>query len=142
MRRTSFLLVSACIAGLVAGPAQAAGGVHVKPLGWHVYATSSGQHNVENAATFETCASDPVDEIYLKGKVTSAKKGQRFVETWRLDGVKQSVVHAKWAKSGSFTDYFGYTPGSTIPDGTWTLTLTRQGTKVGGGKVTLSTQSC
>ncbi|MFN8192730.1 MAG: hypothetical protein U0R80_00435 [Nocardioidaceae bacterium] len=136
------LIALACTVGLVAGPAQAAGGLHVKPLGWHVYTPTAGLHTVKNTKTFKACATDPVNEIYLKGKVTGAKKGKKFVETWRLDGVKQFTTDAKWDKSGSFTDYFGYAPGATIPNGTWTVTLTRSGTKFGSGKVTLATKVC
>jgi hypothetical protein len=141
MNRSKLLLVPALVASatLVAAPAQATA-THVTPTIGHVYTHSDDvKHNVDPGGTYTDCG-NPVDEIYLKARVTHAHKGKSFKEIWLKDGVKQLTETFTWGKNGAFNDFFGLVANDgTFEDGTWKVKIVESGNVLGQSQVTLQT---
>ncbi len=143
MKHALKLLAVALVALALMVPTADAAGTHVTAKSWHVY-TGSTLHKVAPGGTYHVCPSNPVTELYLKGRVTGAKKGRAFKEIWFVDGIRRGIVTATWTQGGTFTDYFAFLPagGGTLETGTWKLKIKQAGKKIGGSTVRLPAAAC
>lgn len=148
MRRSVTVAAAVCLAaGLVSpGTAQAqeaarhhVRATHVKVKSWHVYTSDDVLHVVKPGRTFTFCTDNPVTELDAKGKVTHAKKGGAFTETWTRNGAVYDKFSSRWSKGGTFIDYFGQSSAPGLSAGTWRVKLTTaKGKRIGSAKIVMS----
>jgi hypothetical protein len=137
MRKPALAAATTAVALAIATPASGQAATHVSISSWHLY-TAGDLHKVKPGTTFKACASKPVDDIYAKGSVNHASSGGKFTEKWSIGGVRQTPVHAAWAQSGNFTDYFRLQPGGE--SGKVKLKLVEAGKTIGSSSVTIKTK--
>ncbi len=137
------LLTLGCLLVLSLPSAAAAkGGTHVSIRSWSVETTDGKHHNAKVNSTFRACASNPVQAIDARGKVTGAVSGKGFKEIWTVNGRADSTFAVAWSKSGSFTDFFGIGANSGgLTTGRWRLKIVQGGKKIGQSAIKIATKA-
>ncbi len=147
-RALSVSAAAALTAGTIAiAPAAQAAPMHMTPKIWHVYSSLHDQpQSVQPGGTYTACLTEDVSQLYLKVKVTHAKKDKRFSVIWKQDGQRLGRYLAAYGSGGSFTDWFSWPNAArgtlSLSDGTYSVTFKQAGKKVGGNKVTLEHHAC
>jgi hypothetical protein len=109
---------------------------HVTFAGFTVYSLGGVPGKVKAGHTDKTCH-EP-GSILARGTVKGAIKHQKYLETWSLNGKKTDAFTISWAKKGTYADSWELTGRQAFRNGTWTITLTRQGKRIGRASVKLA----
>lgn len=121
--------------------AAAKGGTHVSVRSWSVETADGKHHNAKVNSTYRACASNPVEAIDARGKVTGAVSGKGFKEIWTVNGKTDSTFVVAWSKSGSFTDSFGIGASSGgLTTGRWRLKIVQGGKQIGQSAIKVATK--
>jgi hypothetical protein len=129
------------LAVAVAGPAtarkrQASPLPHVTFAGFTIYSLGGGQAKVKPGKRITACHAPA--SILARGTVKGAIKHQKYLETWSRNGKKTDSFTISWAKKGKYADSWELTDRNGFRNGTWTITLTRGGKRIGRETVKLA----